>query len=119
MYIALPQYDPGIVPAETVARKKREGKLFGQTAKTKPLDIASIPKTASINTTDGYTIDQEGLVNNYAVEPEMYINQPGDLRQETAELAVKRAYELKALLEDERGRLTMETDTRPKGQGQI
>ncbi len=119
MNIALPQYDPGIIPAEVAARKQREGKLFGQTARTKQLDFASVPTTASIDTTGGYTIDQEGLANNYAVEPEMYINQPGDLRQENAELAARRAYELKVLAEDEMGRLTMENDTRHKGQGRI
>lgn len=119
MNIAALQYDPGIIPAEVAARKQREGQLFGQTARTKHLDFASVPATASINTTGGYTIDQEGLANNYAVEPEMYINQPGDLRQETAELAAKRAYELKALAGDAVGRLTMENDTRHKGQGRI
>jgi len=33
----------------------------------------------------GYTIDSEGRLNIYAIEPEMYINEPGDLRREQEE----------------------------------
>ncbi len=113
MNTAVPQYDPGIIPTEVAVRKQREGKLFGTTAKTNQ----RVP--GSINTTGGYTIDQEGLANNYAVEPEMYINRRGDLRQENAELATKRAYELRALAVNAAGGLTMEGDTRHKGQGRI
>lgn len=119
MNIAALQYDRGIIPAETAARKQREGKIFGQTAKIKQLNAGSMPTTASIDTTGGYTIDQEGLANNYAIEPEMYISQPGDLRQVEAELAAKRTYELKAIAADAAGRLTMENDTRRKGPGRI
>lgn len=54
-------YDPNIVPAETAARMKREGDGFKSTA-------------------PGQTVDSEGLANNYAVEPEPYVNEPGDLR---------------------------------------
>lgn len=113
MSIATPQYDRGIVPAEVAARKEREGEIFGRT----PKDERVNPE--SIDTTSGYTVDQEGLVNNYAVEPEMYINEPGDLSQQEAELAAKRARELEELAEDGEGRLTMERDTRHKGQGLI
>ncbi|WP_323226827.1 hypothetical protein [Spirulina sp. 06S082] len=67
-------YDRKIVSAETAARMEREGDGF----KDKPL------QEGSINTVEGFTVDREGLLNNYAVEPEMYINEPGDL-QEKAE----------------------------------
>jgi hypothetical protein len=113
MNTVVTQYDSGIIPTEVAARKQREGGLFGTTAK------ANERVPGSINTTSGYTIDQEGLANNYAVEPEMYINEPGDLRQENAELAAKRVYELKALAENAVGQLTMEDDTRHKGPGRI
>ena len=119
MNTALPQYDPGIIPAEVAARQGREGKFFGKTAKLEITDIAGIPTTASINTTSGYTIDQEGLANNYAIEPEMYVNEPGDLREEGLALALKRASERQQLLQDQAGRLTLTEDTRRKGPGRI
>ena len=63
-------FDPNIVPAETKARKEREGVNYKHT-----------PDNAedgdSIHTADGYTVDTEGLVNNYAVEPPMYIEDGG------------------------------------------
>jgi hypothetical protein len=66
-------YDAHIIPAETAARKEREGEGFKQ-----------IPENQggneSIDTTSGYTVDSEGLANNYAIEPEMYIDEPGDLK---------------------------------------
>lgn len=119
MNTALPQYDSGIIPAEVAARQSREGKFFGKTAKVEIADIAGIPTTASINTTSGYTIDQEGLANNYAIEPEMYINEPGDLKAEEQTLALRRAFERQELLQDQAGRLTMTEDTRRKGPGRI
>ena len=70
-------YDRGIQPAEVGARQDREGAKY----KKLPDENSEVP-----NTTKGYTVDQEGLANNYAIEPEMYINEPGDLReQEEAE----------------------------------
>lgn len=65
-------YDPNIIPAETAARKEREGEDFKQI----PGDAES---AASLDTTAGYTVDKEGLANNYAAEPEMYIETPGDM----------------------------------------
>lgn len=114
MNTAAPQYDPGIIPTEVAARKEREGELFGKTAKTDKRD-----NLKAINTTGGYTLDQEGLANNYAVEPEMYISEPGDLRQVKEELVAKRAHELSALVADAAGRLTMKADSRYKGQGRL
>lgn len=64
-------YDPGIVPAETAARRAREGIAFKQ----KP------EGAGASDTTSGYTIDREGLVNNYAIEPEMYVKEQGDLKK--------------------------------------
>ncbi len=57
-------YDPHITPAETAARKEREGD-----------DYKKIPEG---NLEGGAAIDNEGLLNNYAVEPEMYYEHPGD-----------------------------------------
>jgi hypothetical protein len=57
-------YDAHIIPAETAARKEREGD-----------DYKKIPEG---NLEGGAAIDNEGLLNNYAVEPEMYFEVPGD-----------------------------------------
>lgn len=110
---SIPQYDAHIVPAESAARQRREGKEFGHTSHEEADGTSS-------KTTEGYTVDKEGLLNNYAIEPEMYINVPGDLREEAAEEAVEAsdyAHELKDL--DEEGKLTMEHDSRPKGPGLV
>jgi len=39
----------------------------------------------------GATVDQEGLANNYAIEPEMYFEEPGDAKQEEEQDAAERA----------------------------
>lgn len=105
-------YDPHIVPAETAARAKREGTHFGH--------VDHDPQTPEqIHTRDGYTVDQEGLINNYAVEPPMYINEPGDLDQDKQVEAERQAADRKALAEDEEGKLTMDHDWRHKGPGLI
>jgi hypothetical protein len=65
-------YDANMIPAETAARKDREGSDFKQIS----TDSAS---AKSLDTTGGETIDTEGLANNYAVEPEMYSETPGDM----------------------------------------
>ena len=77
----IPHPDPHIIPAETAARAKREGSHFGQVDHDSPTD------TEHIHTRDGYTVDQEGLINNYAVEPPMYVNEPGDLTETEAAIA--------------------------------
>ncbi|MEM8807915.1 MAG: hypothetical protein AAGF01_17990 [Cyanobacteria bacterium P01_G01_bin.38] len=105
-------YDPHIVPAETAARAKREGDQFGHVDHDPP-------SSEQVHTRDGYTMDQEGLINNYAVEPPMYINQPGDLAEETHQLAQARAQELAELSEDEDGKLTLKHDWRHRGPGMI
>lgn len=83
-------YDPHIVPAETAARAAREGKNFGH--------VDHDPQDPEhVHTRDGYTVDQEGLVNNYAVEPPMYINEPGDLDEAEKANAERRAADRKAM----------------------
>jgi hypothetical protein len=63
-------FDTHIVPAETRARKEREGVNYKQTPD-------NVEDPASIHTADGFTVDTEGLVNNYAVEPAMYLEDGG------------------------------------------
>lgn len=109
-----PAYDREIVPAEVAARKRREGHNFGHL----PNEAKQIDP-ASIHTSDGYTVDREGLLNNYAIEPEMYFNEPGDLRQQTEAAASERRHELEDLQKDETGKLTTEHDLRHKGPGLI
>jgi hypothetical protein len=113
-------YDRGIVPAETAARKEREGDLY-KTVPTeqREADASTDDQTdsQSIHTTDGYTVDKEGLLNNYAVEPEMYYEVPGDARQEKAEDQAQRIDELEDVNEDKEGELTEEGDRRGRGPG--
>lgn len=107
-------YDHGIIPAEVAARRQREGQNFKHLPhQSKQTD------SASIRTGDGYTVDREGLLNNYAVEPEMYINEPGDLQQQAEASVSQRRHELEELQEDETGKLTTEHDLRHKGPGLI
>ena len=49
----------------------------------------------------------------------MYINEPGDLAETEAAIAEQRVADLKALAEDEEGKLTMTHDWRHKGPGMI
>ncbi|MBW4552174.1 MAG: hypothetical protein KME35_13865 [Aphanocapsa sp. GSE-SYN-MK-11-07L] len=103
-------YDRGIIPAETAARKEREGDNYKQ-----------IPEDPDgFNTTGGYTVDSEGLANNYAIEPEMYVNEPGDLRESEEAARQQRQQELQEVREDdETGKLTMDQDSRGHGPGVI
>lgn len=115
-------YDRGIVPAETAARKEREGDLFKHSPSQERQEHATMDDqtdSESLETTGGYTVDKEGLVNNYAIEPEMYVNEPGDLRQEEEELTAERIQEIEEINEDKDGELTMEQDRRGKGQGLV
>lgn len=115
-------YDRGIVPAETAARKEREGEGFKTTpSEAREASAATDDQTdeGSIKMTDGYTVDQEGLLNNYAIEPEMYYEVPGDARQAEEEAKAERAEELRSINHDETGSLTMDADQRGKGSGMI
>ena len=109
-------YDSHIVPAETAARKEREGENYKQHA-----EFTDAEQNADeINTDAGYTVDKEGLVNNYAVEPEMYYEVPGDLKAKEEALAAERAEEIQEVNEtDETGKLTQGGDKRGKGTGVI
>lgn len=116
-------YDRGITPAETAARMKREGDQF-KTVPSQEKDARESTDDqtqpgSSVDTTGGYTVDKEGLLNNYAVEPEMYYETPGDARQELVEDAELRAEELTEVNEDKEGELTMDRDVRGKGTGAI
>ena len=102
--------DRGIIPAEVAARREREGTDFRKTA-----DEQADPE--SIDVTGGATVDQEGLANNYAIEPEMYVDEPGDLKQEEEELAEQRAEAIEEAKQGGEGKLTMEGDKRGKGPG--
>ncbi|MCM1981697.1 hypothetical protein [Lyngbya confervoides] len=102
-------YDPHLTPAETAARMKREGS-----------DFQHVDSEDSTETTGGFTSDQEGLINNYAIEPEMYVNEPGDLREEGQENRQERQEELQEINQtSEQGELTLEEDNRGKGVGII
>ena len=115
-------YDRHIIPAETAARREREGNLF----KTHPTEEREASASTddqtdsqSIRTTDGYTVDKEGLVNNYAIEPEMYYEVPGDAREQAEEDKAARIEELKEVNQSSRGDLTEEGDQRGRGTGVI
>ena len=82
-------YDRGIEPAETAAREKREGSDFKE--------MPDKEAETDIDTTAGATVDREGLANNYAVEPEMYVEEPGDLREKEAQKEAERAEELEEI----------------------
>lgn len=105
-------YDRGIIPAETAARKEREGEEFKHIPEEESSD--------SIDTTGGYTVDQEGLLNNYAIEPEMYYEVPGDAKAIEEAREAERAQELEDINDnDETGKLTSEHDYRGRGPGVI
>ena len=81
---------------------------------------ATPEQKGDINTTGGYTVDREGRANNFAIEPEMYVNEPGDLREKEKNKAAQRAETVQEVNEtDEEGKLTMSEDQRSKGPGVI
>ena len=84
-------YDRGITSAETAARQEREGEDFKKTPDKE--------QDGDMDTTSGYTEDREGLANNYAIEPEMYVEEPGDLREKQEQEEAERAEELKEINE--------------------
>lgn len=110
--VSVDTYDDHIVPAETAARKEREGENFKHTPHQ--------PEDASLDTSAGYTVDKEGLINNFAIEPEMYIEEPGDLREKEEQLARERGQEMAEVNDtNKRGELTEDHDSRGKGTGII
>ncbi len=117
------QYDRGIIPAEVAARKEREGEFYKQVpTEEREASAPTDDQTSSdsIRTTDGYTVDNEGLINNYAVEPEMYYEVPGDARAQAEADKQARIAQLQEINdEDESGNLTMDDDKRGKGTGAV
>ncbi len=115
-------YDRGIVPAETAARNEREGGEYKTSIdKSDEADPSTNDQTnsESIDSTGGYTVDKEGLVNNYAIEPEMYVNEPGDLRGKEEDLEAERVEELEEVNQDKDGDLTVDGDQRGRGPGMV
>lgn len=104
--------DRGIVPAEVAARMDREGGDYRKTADEQAA-------AESLDVTGGATVDQEGLANNYAIEPEMYYETPGDMREKEEAEEAARAQELAQANEGKDGQLTMESDRRGRGPGII
>jgi len=120
--ISIDTYDRGIIPAETAARIKREGVNYKHLPTEEDLASASTDdqtNISSIRTTDGYTVDKEGLLNNYAVEPEMYYEVPGDAREVAEEEKAERIQELREVNADKTGLLTEDFDKRGRGPGMI
>jgi hypothetical protein len=109
----IPQYDRHIIPAETAARAEREGDKF------RHLEHGNTTDEELPHIRDGYTMDQDGLINNYAIEPEMYFNEPGDNAAQKGAQDVERVHELQELSEEEDGQLTSGHDYRHKGPGMI
>lgn len=68
-------YDLHITPAETAARMEREGAEYKHIPEH---EVQSDLKAQEASSTEGVTIDSEGLLNNYAIEPEIYYDVPGD-----------------------------------------
>lgn len=115
-----PHYDRGLIPAEVAAREEREHDNFRRTPSKRNDQAAATDDQTdpeSIDTAGGYSVDKEGLVDNFAIEPEMYINEPGDLRETEKALDEQHAQELRDINEDEDGKLTMDRDMRPRGPG--
>lgn len=109
-------YDRGIVPAETAARMEREKENYKHT----PDSEKEIAGEDELDTTAGYTMDNEGLLNNFAVEPEMYYEVPGDRAQQKAAEEQERREELDEVNDtNKQGELTMEDDKRGHGTGII
>ncbi|MTJ47438.1 hypothetical protein [Dolichospermum sp. UHCC 0259] len=120
--ISADTYDRGIIPAETAARIKREGENYKKLPTEEDLASAVTNDQTdiySIRTTDGYTMDKEGLLNNYPVEPEMYYEVPGDAREAAEQDKAERIEELREINEDKTGLLTENFDKRGKGPGMI
>jgi hypothetical protein len=68
-------YDLHITPAETAARMEREGTEYKHIPEH---EVQPDRKAQDVSSTEGVTIDGEGLLNNYAIEPEIYYDVPGD-----------------------------------------
>ncbi|MGB3510761.1 MAG: hypothetical protein WBA93_16310 [Microcoleaceae cyanobacterium] len=104
------KFDPNITPSDVASRMEREGENFKSTPE----------KEGDMDTTKGYSVDREGRLNNFAIEPEMYVNEPGDLREKEEQIADQRGETVKEVNQtDEEGKLKMSEDNRGKGTGII
>lgn len=113
--VELEGYDRCILPAEVARRQEREGESYKQLPRPSHQEVE-----ADLDTTGGYTMSREGLLNNYAVEPEMYYETPGDRTAMIEQEKAARRRELEEINDtDSDGRLTMDTDNRSKGVGII
>lgn len=68
-------YDLHITPAEVAARMEREGTEYKHIPEH---EVHPDRKPQDVSSTEGVTVDGEGLLNNYAIEPEIYYDVPGD-----------------------------------------
>ncbi|NEP76468.1 hypothetical protein [Okeania sp. SIO2G5] len=108
-------YDRHLIPSEVVRRREREGDFYKQLPEPTPSEV-----DADLDTTGGYTMSREGLLNNYAVEPEMYYETPGDRTAILEREKAARQQELEEIKDtDSDGKLTIDNDRRGKGVGII
>lgn len=108
-------YDRQIIPSEVARRREREGDSYKQLPEPGSAEVES-----DFDTTGGYTMSREGLLNNYAVEPEMYYEEPGDRTAIIEQEKAARRQELKEINDtDSDGKLTPDQDQRGKGVGII
>jgi hypothetical protein len=59
-----------LIPAEVNARAQREG---NEPPNRPPAKENAAAQQPDVKTTKGYTVDQQGLVNNYPTTPDMYV----------------------------------------------
>ena len=71
----------------------------------------------NLNGTNHYTVDQDGLMNNYPVEPEMYFEVPGDAREENEAEKAARAQERREVTENSLGNPDGEEEVGNHGRG--
>jgi hypothetical protein len=64
-----------------------------------------------------YTVDQDGLMNNYPVEPEMYFEVPGDAREQNEAVKAARAKERREVTENSLGNSDGEEEVGNHGRG--
>jgi hypothetical protein len=80
-----------------------------------PTDEQTIQE--NIHGINHYTVDQDGLMNNYPVEPEMYFEVPGDAREENEAEKAARAQERREVTENSLGNPDGEEEVGNHGRG--
>jgi hypothetical protein len=71
----------------------------------------------NLNGTNHYTVDQDGLMNNYPVEPEMYFEVPGDAREQNEAEKAARAQERREVTQNSLGNPDGEEEVGNHGRG--